>query len=177
MLIETGLYLAHRLGDAVIQASKTVQFNWEHVFSPWARCAQGLEESLGVVGQSVKWLLVTDSVQLKTWAEEKFPGKILPGSKGRVAHYKEGVLTSAAVDNWLLGLTHLKVISELSHFGRSAAMRTNGGASVYTIRQNWTQWARVGQGQYLEPIEGFARKCDVRQPDQALALLSAWYEM
>ena len=169
--------LAHRLGDAVIKAKDVVKFDWEDVFRPWSSCAQGLEESLGVLGQSVRWLLVTDSVQLKAWAEQKFPGKLLPGSNERITHYKEGALGSAAVDNWLLGLTHLKVISELSHFGRSAAMRTHGGASVFTIHQNWTQWARVGQGQHLEPIQGFARQCDVRQPDKASDLLSAWYQL
>lgn len=161
----------------MIKAQDDVQFDWEDIFQPWSGCAQGLEESLGVLGQSVQWLLVTDSVQLKTWAKEQYPGKVLSGSDERIMHYREGALSSAAVDNWLLGLTHLKIISELSHFGRSAAMRTHGSASVYTIRQNWTQWARVGQGQFLEPIQGFARSCHVTQPDQASELLSAWYEL
>lgn len=154
----------------MLQAPDLEQFDFETIFQPWSACALGLETSLGL-WQPVQWLLVTDSVQLKAWVQEKFPGRVLVGSTARIAHYTEGRLDSAAIDNWLLGLTTYKVISEMSHFGRSAAMRAQGSASVFTVHQEY----QTLQGTNMQIYQGYPRNCDVRQPDAAANLLQAWY--
>ena len=168
-----------RLGDSVIRAGDTVDFDWEAISAPWNNCAQELEASLAgdhLAQPIVHWLLVTDSSQLKAWAESKYPGKVLSGSNERIAHYTEHALQSAAVDNWLLGLTDYKVISDLSHFGRSAALRVHGNSSIYSVRQVWDDLLSVSEGK-LVPIAGYQRRCDVKEPDKPSDVLRAWYEV
>ena len=156
----------------MLQATDLDQVDFEAIFQPWSACALGIEASLGL-WQPVRWLLVTDSVQLKAWVQLRFPGRVLIGSTARIAHYTEGRLDSAAIDNWLLGLTTYKVISEMSHFGRSAALRTQGNASVFTVHQEY----QTLQDTDLQLYQGYPRSCDVKQPDDATGLLQAWYGM
>ncbi len=170
---QTDVGMARRLGDGVIKAGMEANYDWDSVATPWFQCAQDLETSLNISMHLVRWLLVTDSSQLKAWAKGKLGGKLFTGSHERVALFHEGVLQSAAIDNWLLGLADFQVISDLSHFGRSAALRANSNSSVFTVQQDWNLWSQAWQGE-MTPIQGIERTCHVHRPDRPLDVMRAW---
>jgi len=165
--------VSHRLGDGVIKGGMEADYDWDSVAAPWFQCAQDLETSLNISMHLVRWLLVTDSSQLKAWARGKLGGKLFTGSHERVALFHEGVLQSAAIDNWLLGLADFQVISDLSHFGRSAALRENSNSSVFTVQQDWNLWSKAWQGE-TTPVQGIERTCHVHRPDRPLDVMRAW---
>ena len=150
------------------------EVNWEAILEPWSKCASELETSLGVIPDSVKWLVITDTVPLRNFAQQKYADKVLTGSLERITHYTEGVLDSAAVDNWLFGLTSFKVISDWSSFGRSAALRVHGNASIYTVQQFDVEEPLSG-GQIMRMNKGVLRDCNAHQPDRIEDVLSAWF--
>ncbi|DBB01882.1 TPA: hypothetical protein ACH3X1_000483 [Trebouxia sp. C0004] len=168
--INTVIGIQIRLGDGVIKAGMEANYDWDSVAAPWFQCAQDLETSLNISMHLVRWLLVTDSSQFKAWAKGKLGGKLFSGSHERVALFHEGVLQSAAIDNWLLGLADFQVISDLSQFGRSAALRANTNSSVFTVQQDWDLWSK-GE---MTPIQGIERTCHVHHPDRPLGVMRAW---
>lgn len=144
---------------------------------PWSSCALELEESLGILARAVRWFLVTDSVQLRSFFEQSYGDKVLTGTPERVAHSRDqtaGALSSAAVDNWLLGMTPMKVISEQSSFGRSAALRLNGNASVFTVQQ-FNSFEQMSDQRQVRVARGVSRECRPEHPDNIEDLLRAWW--
>lgn len=163
-----------RLGDGVLQNQNATSLDYEAILQPWSSCALSIEASLEPHDQPVYWLIVTDSARLKAWALETFTAKILFGTEEPLVHSTVGGLGGAAVDNWLLGMCTYQVISELSQFGRSAALRLRAASSVFTIQQDWQQWAKVGQSS-LDPVQGHVRRCEVQRPDKPSDLIEAHY--
>lgn len=162
-----------RLGDGVIKRGMEADFDWAAVAAPWFHCAQDLESSLNISMHLVRWLLITDSAQLRGWAKAQLGGKLFTGSHDRIALFHENVLQSAAIDNWLLGLADFQIISDLSQFGRSAALRANANSSVFTVQQDWNLWSKAWQGE-MTPVKGFERSCHVHNSDRPSQVMRAW---
>ena len=179
--------LCNRLGDRALLADEeeTQSFDWEALSDPWLSCAKQLEASLKVSGQlndsnqpnsakprSVRWLLISDNAHVKSWAWQNYPDKLIHSNDEAVAWFMEYKLHSASIDNWLFGLTHYKVVSELSHFGRTAALRNHGNSSVFTIEQYLPD-----SGGTVQPAEGIQRSCDVWNPDKPEDMMRLWYQL
>lgn len=166
-----------RLGDPILLDHNTSVVDWQAIMEPWAHCALGLEASLGVLAREVKWLLVTDCAPLRSFAQNRYKDKVLIGSSEDIVHSKDqhiGSLDSAAIDNWLLGMTSVQVISEDSSFGRSAALRVNANASVFTVRQLGT-YEHVASDRQVLFAKGVIRECRMERPDRIDNLLKAWW--
>ena len=184
-----------RLGDRVLLANEeeTQSYDWEALSDPWFSCAKELEASLEFLelggfkasGQlydplqsnsskrrSVRWLLIGDNAHVKTWAWQHYPDKLIHSNNEAVAWFLEYKLHSASIDNWLFGLTRYKVISELSHFGRTAALRNHGNSSVFTIEQDFPE-----SDNDVQPAKGLHRNCVVWYPDKPQNMMRLWYQL
>ena len=174
----------YRLGDRVLLAGDEVTYDWEAMAAPWINCAQELEASIAAAGmldnetdtssppRSVKWLLISDNAFLKSWALQQYPEKLIQGSHEAVSYFLEYNLHSGAIDNWLFGLTDYQVISELSHFGRTAALRSHGNSSVFTVYQYFSD-----SEEDVRPAEGYHRSCDIADPDEPAHMMRLWYQL
>ena len=168
----TSLRLLRRLGDTLMAVEDDDKIDWEAVAAPWFQCAQELEASLGTSRYLVQWLLITDSANLKAWAEGKsmFRHKLMSGHHDRVHHSTErGKMLSAALDNWLLGLTDFQVITEMSQFGRSAALRAHPNSSIFTMHQDLDDVIQAYE-QHI-PAKVSERSCSVEDPDNLTEVL------
>ena len=78
-------------------------------------------------------------------------------------------MLSAALDNWLLGLTDFQVITEMSQFGRSAALRAHPNSSIFTMHQDLDDVIQAYE-QHI-PAKVSERSCSVEDPDNLTEVL------
>jgi len=132
-----------RTGDATLDKQKELNLT---DFDSFFQCAQEVEDTRAMAYPGgVLWYLVTDSLSLRHQAEQVYGDKLLvPRAGVVVGHVAKGshavkgvdekaILQSAALENWLLGMVDVHIITSASGFGRTAAFRSLNWGSLYTI--------------------------------------------
>lgn len=130
-----------RLGDGYLAGGADTKYaeaslsDVRHFFD----CAQFLEDSFKQQDQGTIWLLMSDSLKVRTQAKAIF-GKQLstkldpPGhSKHTSGSQQIQAMIYAAGEHWLFGMADYHVISNLNSFGKSAALRSRKWHSMYQM--------------------------------------------
>jgi hypothetical protein len=97
--------------------------NYQRFFS----CAEQIDR---FTKKESKWLLFTDSLELRNSAQQKYgSNKVITTTNFRVEHSADAKMTEAsfrkvAAEWWLMGQADYFVISEYSGYGKTAAART-----------------------------------------------------
>lgn len=107
-------------------------------YHPFFDCAEAVELAHQVFGQRTYWLLITDSLQLRRYAANRYPGKVLTETYADISHVGVKTATAngmrmAAADNWILALCQHFIISQWSGFGRTAVARSLTWGDVHIL--------------------------------------------
>lgn len=99
-----------------------------------------------VVCTQVIWYLVSDALPIRRAAKERYGEKVLTrtgdedGEQLTLGHTtwggadgKQDVFVSAAGENWLFGMADYHIISQLSGFGRTGAVRSMRWKNIWTM--------------------------------------------
>ena len=109
--------------------------NVQHFFD----CAEQIEQSFDINGQEPVWYLVSDSLEIRQRASEAYGEKIMthltqPGhvwaTDGQTQH---AAMIQAAGENWLFGMTDYQIVSSISGFGKTGAMRKHSWHTIYRL--------------------------------------------
>ena len=132
-----------RLGDSylkggVFEEQKHAEATLEtiqHFFD----CADQLAATFRQPGQHVVWLLLSDSLDIRSLTKNTYGDRVLvkldepshvAGMSG--SEQQEGMI-AAAGEHWLFGMADYHVISSIGGFGRSAALRSQGWDTIYEL--------------------------------------------
>jgi hypothetical protein len=102
-------------------------------------CAEQLQSAFRQPGQDVVWLLISDSLDIRSLSKTAYGDKLLvkldePSHvAGMTGHEQNQAMIAAAGEHWLFGLADYHVISSIGGFGRSAALRAQTWNTVYKL--------------------------------------------
>ena len=118
-------------GDEVMAGVKQVD---PARYAPFFTCAQQVEATYRLENQTVVWLFISDSQQLRDWAKQQFPDRVLVPSTTpkHVSRNKAGdaqsggpeAMRAAAAEHWLLSMSDYFVQTWWSGFSRTAYWRS-----------------------------------------------------
>ncbi len=103
------------------------------------KCAEQLQSAFRQPGQDVVWLLISDSLDIRSLSKTAYGDKLLvkldePSHvAGMTGHEQNQAMIAAAGEHWLFGLADYHVISSIGGFGRSAALRAQTWNTVYKL--------------------------------------------
>ncbi|KAL3130709.1 hypothetical protein ABBQ38_000058 [Trebouxia sp. C0009 RCD-2024] len=132
-----------RLGDSylkggVFEDQKHAEATLETV-QHFFDCANQLVTTFRQPGQQVVWLLLSDSLDIRSLTKSTYGDRVLvkldepshvAGMSGN--EQREGMI-AAAGEHWLFGLADYHVISSIGGFGRSAALRSQGWDTIFEL--------------------------------------------
>lgn len=138
---------------------------------PFLSCAEELEKDLKIPTNRVVWFLISDSVQLRTWVNSTYPGKIMTIIPKTIMH--TGDMDLATAEQWSFAKADFHIISKLSAFGRlGAALGSKPYDSVFTIHQDMPNNDPVGESFFPA-----VRKCRLENADPRNVWTSHWSQV
>lgn len=126
--LKGGVFEEQRHANATLDAV-------QHFFE----CAEQLQATFGQPWQKVVWLLLSDSLDIRSLTKTSYGAKVLvkldePSHvAGMSGHEQNQAMIAAAGEHWLFGLADYHVISSIGGFGRSAALRSQTWNTVYKL--------------------------------------------
>jgi hypothetical protein len=116
-------------------------------YEAFVDCAKQVEGNFSRPGQSVFWLIVSDSIQLRRLLKQSYPDKVLlprflhlaqrpdhiMSGRGGPTAGSSKVVALAAMEQWLLGYSDFMVLSNTG-YGRVAYFRTLGAARAFVVK-------------------------------------------
>eukprot|EP00884_Botryococcus_braunii_P023637 jgi/Botrbrau1/9958/Bobra.0012s0053.1 len=135
-----------RCGDHVFHENAThVGSSLLPRFLPMFQCAEDIEKTKLIPGQRSKWVLISDSLDLRLAAIERFGDKIVTWTGTKPMHtshdvshssdynHSVAILQNIVGEHWVFGLTDYQIITEYSGVGRTAALRSLKSTTIYSF--------------------------------------------
>lgn len=102
-------------------------------------CAEQLEATYKLPGQEAVWFVISDSVDLRRLALEKYgskvmtrvmqPSHILAASESE----KRNTMFETVGEHWLFGMADYNVVSHMGSFGKTGALRKHSWHNIYRL--------------------------------------------
>ena len=144
--LKGGVFEEQRHAEATLEAV-------QHFFE----CAQQLQATFRQPGQPVVWLLLSDSLDIRSLTKMTYGDKVLvkldePSHvAGMSGQEQDQAMIAAVGEHWLFGLCDYHVISSIGGFGRSAALRSQTWNTVYKLDVYQTNAAQC-DGITMKPL-------------------------